>query len=137
YTVEPMNATSMTPPNGSWLNFRGRPLAYSDFSPLARSMRQISPAAGCGTYSAPPGPTALPEAAPPANVASNSGSPGSVLEAATLAETGTVSAASAATTSRNLFRLSTILSPFLSHAAVAAESGCTTTVLATFTISSE
>src|SRR5437867_13323560 len=65
YAVEPMNATSITPPNGSWLNRRGRPLANSVFAPLSGSKRQISPAPGCGTYSAPPGPTALPEPAPP------------------------------------------------------------------------
>ena len=86
YAVEPMNATSITPPNGSASNFCGSPLVYSVSSPLSGSTRQISPAAGWGTYSAPPGPTVLPEPAPPGKAASNSGSPGSPTGGAALAE---------------------------------------------------
>src|SRR4029453_14464806 len=73
YAVEPMNATSITPPNGSASYFWGSPLAYSVSSPLSGSTRQISPAAGWGTYSAPPGPTVLPEPAPPRQDRANSG----------------------------------------------------------------
>src|SRR5215208_1768647 len=62
YAVLPMNATSIAPPSG--MTCVGRQLANVVTAPVSGSTREISPLAGSGTYSAPSGPTVLPE--PPA-----------------------------------------------------------------------
>src|SRR5215216_3168862 len=59
YAVWPMNSTSMAPPKP--INDFGRPLANVVTSPVFGSTRETLPAAPSVTYSAPPGPTVLPE----------------------------------------------------------------------------
>ena len=56
-----MNATSIAPPSG--ITHGGRQFANEVRAPLSASTRQIVPLAGSGTYSAPSGPTVLPEPA--------------------------------------------------------------------------
>src|SRR3954453_71533 len=56
-----MNATSIAPPSG--ITLPGRQLANVVFVPLFASTRQILPLVGSGRYSAPSGPTVLPEPA--------------------------------------------------------------------------
>src|SRR5437867_2626321 len=58
YAVPPMNATSVPPM--PTIDF-GRPLANVVITPVLGSTREILPAADSVTYSAPPGPTVLPE----------------------------------------------------------------------------
>src|SRR5262245_56085607 len=60
YAVAPMNATSIAPPMPTIEG--GRPLANVVTCPVLGSTREILPAAPSVTYSAPPGPMALPEA---------------------------------------------------------------------------
>src|SRR5512132_4071981 len=67
YAVPPMNATSVVPPMP--MIDSGRPLANVVISPVLGSTREILPAALSVTYSAPPGPTVLPE--PPSRPVSN------------------------------------------------------------------
>src|SRR5205809_2851055 len=67
YAVPPMNATSVVPPMPT-IDF-GRPLANVVITPVLGSTREILPAADSVTYSAPPGPTVLPE--PPSSPVSS------------------------------------------------------------------
>ena len=60
YAVPPMNATSVVPPRPGMID-PGRPLANVVISPVLGSTREILPTALSVTYSAPPGPTVLPE----------------------------------------------------------------------------
>ena len=60
YAVEPLKATSIAPPIGATAS--GRPLANVVTTPVLGSTRETLPATSSVTYSAPPGPTALPEA---------------------------------------------------------------------------
>ena len=62
-----MNATSVVPPMP--MIDPGRPLANVVISPVLGSTREILPAALSVTYSAPPGPTVLPE--PPSSPVSS------------------------------------------------------------------
>src|SRR5215203_4080548 len=67
YAVWPTNSTSMAPPKP--ISAFGRPLANGVTSPVFGSTRETLPAALSVTYSAPSGPTVLPE--PPAKPATN------------------------------------------------------------------
>ena len=62
YAVLPINATSIAPPMPTAGIAFGRPLAKVVRSPVCGSTREILPAAPSVTYSAPSGPTVLPEA---------------------------------------------------------------------------
>ena len=61
YIVEPRNATSMAPPASPTSTCGGRHEATTVVAPLSGSIRETSPETGSGTYSAPSGPTALPD----------------------------------------------------------------------------
>src|SRR5262245_33240333 len=74
YAVLPMNATSTTPPKGNPTIRFGKPLANVVISPVSGSTREILPAWASVTYSAPPGPRALPE--PPCNPVTSSSAVG-------------------------------------------------------------
>src|SRR5512144_3210911 len=76
YAVRPMKATSIAPPMPTAAMDGGRPVANVVIAPVSRSTRRTRPALPSVTYSAPSGPTVLPEPQPPthpdaANVASS------------------------------------------------------------------
>src|SRR5215211_1615292 len=87
YAVPPLNVTSVVPPK-PMIDF-GRPLANVVTSPVVGSTREILPAALSVTYSAPPGPTVLPE--PPSRPACSSVGFGPAVGGAALAATGAIS----------------------------------------------
>src|SRR5437867_4327908 len=86
YAVPPMNATSIAPPMPT-IDF-GRPLANVVMSPVFGSTREILPAAPSVTFSAPPGPTVLPE--PPSRPVSSWVALGSADGGAALAADGVI-----------------------------------------------
>src|SRR5687768_8777383 len=92
YAVEPMNAMSMAPPmptiNG------GSPVANVVTSPVVASTRETLPAAPSVTYSAPSGPTVLPD--PLARPVTSSVSVGAATGGGPIAANGVVDAISAA-----------------------------------------
>src|SRR5437667_7648325 len=98
YAVPPMNATSVVPPMPT-IDF-GRPLANVVISPVLGSTREILPAADSVTYSAPPGPTVLPE--PPSRPVSSWVGLGAGDGGAALAADGVIIATTAAANKQQL-----------------------------------
>ena len=99
YAVLPMNATSIAPPMPTI--DAGRPLANVVMSPVFGSTREILPAAPSVTYSAPPGPTVLPE--PPSRPVTSCVGLGAPDGGAALAANGVIIAIRAAA-NNNSFR---------------------------------
>ena len=69
YAVRPRNATSIAPPMPDRRDGGGRPVAKIVIAPLRGSTRRTLPAWPSVTYSAPSGPTVLPEPQPPVHPA--------------------------------------------------------------------
>ena len=65
YAVRPTNATSIAPPMPTAGIAAGSPLAKVETAPVRASTRSTRPPGPSVTYSAPSGPTVLPEPQPP------------------------------------------------------------------------
>ncbi len=107
YAVLPMKATSIAPPIGATLV--GNPLANVVVSPVLGSTRRMLPVTASVTYSAPPGPTVLPEV--PWSPATSSVAWGASHAGCALAPVGSSIVISAAADNSN-FRSERIQTPF-------------------------